>query len=406
MNLSANNGKDDLCILKKNILSKFFHKLRYTFYVMHIMEMNPFLVSGYLSPDYFCDREQETETLLESVTNNRHTTIISPRRMGKTGLIKHIFWHGVNKKLFIPVYIDILATTSVKEFTETLGRAVLSALSRNETALKKVLKNLASLRPRISIDSMTGEPNVTLTVVDEKEALTSLEIIFEYIRKQKKRLVIAIDEFQQVTNYPEKNLEAALRCQVQHSNNVTMIFSGSRKHVLSNIFMSAGRPFYNSTQILELNKIPEASYREFITHKFNYKSERITEEAINEIFDITGLHTFYVQFLCNRLFSQKRKTDKTLVNETLLRIITENEAVYASYMNLITPLQFRVLRSVAFNRSVANPTGNEFLSKYDLGAASSVAQTIKSLEDKELVTYSNKAYSLNDQFLAQWLIRK
>lgn len=370
------------------------------------MKTNPFLISGYISPVYFCDREKETETMLEAVTNNRHLTLISPRRMGKTGLIKHLFYLGSKSKLFIPVYIDILATTSLKEFTEAFGKSVMSALARNETAMKKILKGLASLRPRLSIDSMTGEPTVTFTVANDKEAEISIDLIFEYVRKQKKELVIAIDEFQQVTSYHEKNMEAILRSHIQQSDNVTMIFSGSRKHVLSGIFTSPDRPFYNSTQIMELAKIPDALYRKFIKDSFGKKNISISDEAINEVFELTGLHTFYVQYLCNRLYSLNKKVDRSLVDTTLISIITENEPVYASFMSLITQLQFRVLRAVAINGSVANPTGSDFIGKYALGAASSVSQTIKSLEEKELISCSDGSYSLNDQFLRQWLSRK
>jgi len=380
--------------------------LRYVSYVTYIMELNPFLISGYISPEYFCNREKETGIILEAVLNKRHMTVISPRRMGKTGLIRHLFYAGSKRKLFIPVYIDILATTSIREFTEVFGRGVLSALARNESGMKKILKSLASLRPRISIDSMTGAPNVTLTVENEKEAVMSLELIFNYIGKQKQNLVIAIDEFQQVTYYPEKNTEAILRTQVQQSSNVTIVFSGSRTHLLSRIFMSADRPFYNSTQILELKKIEENTYRKFIADKFKKGGKEISGEAISRVFDLTNLHTFYVQFLCNRLYSSASVTGLTQADEMILRIINENEPIYATYLSLLTPLQFKVLRAIALNSEVTSPSSNEFLTRYDLGAASSVSQTIKSLEEKELITWSEKKLTLNDQFFMQWLKRK
>ncbi len=370
------------------------------------MESNPFLISGYISPDYFCDREKETDTMTEALLNRRHLTIFSPRRMGKTGLISHLFYLGSKKKLFLPVYADIMATTSLQEFVETMGKAVFTAVARNETALKKILKKLALLRPKITIDEFTGAPSVTVSVAPGQDTVSSLELIFEYFRTQDKQFVLAIDEFQQVMEYPEKNVEALLRSFIQQSANVTIMFSGSRKHILTGIFSAPERPFYNSTQLLELGKINTESYSGFIRERFESPSRSITDGAIALILEATSVHTFYVQFLCNRLYSAFRKVDTDQVKTMLFKIITENEPVYGGYINLLTTLQFRVLRAVATNGGVRNPTSSEFLDNHSLGAASSVSLAIKSLEDKGFISYDNQVYNLNDQFFRQWLIYK
>ena len=109
------------------------------------MKSNPFLISGYVSPEFFCDREKETGMVIEAIRNGRHLTIFSPRRLGKTGLIKHVFYIGMQKKYFVPVYVDILATSSLKEFTECFCRSVLTALAKKETAIRKILKSLINL---------------------------------------------------------------------------------------------------------------------------------------------------------------------------------------------------------------------------------------------------------------------
>jgi len=367
------------------------------------MKSNPFLISGYISPEYFCDRENETEMVIDALRNSRHLTIFSPRRIGKTGLIKHVFHKGKQRRYFIPVYTDILATSSLKEFTECFGRSVLTALAKNESAIKKILKSLASVRPKVSIDPMSGEPSVTLTVSNEREAADSLEIIFHYLRKQKKHFALAVDEFQQVAGYPEKNVEAVLRTHIQETSNATIIFSGSRKHILTGIFSTPDRPFYNSTQLMEIGKIGAESYKTFILERFTANGLKIEPAAVDFILEITSVHTFYVQYICNRLFSSHVKTDKEAVNRMLIKIITENEAIYASYISLLTPLQFRVLRAIALNGGVRNPTSSEFISQYDLGAASSVSLAIKSLTDKEFVSLIDKKYTLNDLFFDWWL---
>jgi AAA+ ATPase superfamily predicted ATPase len=367
------------------------------------MVNNPFLISGYISPEYFCDRENETVMVVEAIRNRRHLTIFSPRRIGKTGLIKHVFHTGKRMKYFIPVYTDILATSTLRDFTENFGRAVLSSLASNEPAIKRILKRLAAIRPKAGIDPITGEPYISLTVSNEKEAVYSLEVIFGYLQGRKEHFVLAIDEFQQVVNYPEKNVEAFLRTHVQQTSNISMVFSGSRKHILTGIFYSPDRPFYNSTQLMELGKIESEKYKNFIAGKFERNGINTESSSIDLILEVTSSHTFYVQFLCNRLFSNQKKIGSGEVHKMLLEIVTENEAVYASYITMLTPLQFRILRAIAVNGGVKNPTSSEFLSSYDLGAASSVSLAVKSLQDKEFIDLDDNVIRLNDMFLNFWL---
>jgi uncharacterized protein len=370
------------------------------------MKPNPFIISGYVSPEYFCDREDETIRIQNAIENGRHLTLFSPRRMGKTGLIRHVFYKAVKRKEFTPVYLDIMATTSLSEFSEIFGKAVLTSIGKNEALMKKILKRLSSLRLKLTIDHLTGEPALSLDVNNAREAEKSLDTIFRYLGEQPYRIAIAIDEFQQITNYPEKNLEAILRTHLQTVNNVCMIFSGSRKHILTEIFSSPGRPFYNITEMMEITSIIPEAYLSFIISKFRQGSISISGAALERITEITGLHTFYVQYFCNRLYSMHCKIETEIVDQALVAILRENEPVYANYLDLLTPMQYRVLKAVALNDGIDNPTSKEFISKYNLGAASSVSQAIKSLEDKEFVFYTGSRYRLNDVFLAQWIIYK
>jgi AAA+ ATPase superfamily predicted ATPase len=370
------------------------------------MKQNPFIISGYISPEYFCDREEETARMRNAVINGRHITLFSPRRMGKTGLIRHLFYHAEKGKEFIPVYIDIMATTSVREFSEVFGKAVLTAIGKNEAIMKKILKTLSSLRLKLTIDHLTGQPALSYDIHNAREAEQSLETIFRYLAGQSQRIAIAIDEFQQIASYPEKNLEAILRTHLQTVNNVSFIFSGSRRHILTDIFSSPNRPFYNITEMLEIDRIEPTIYRSFITDKFRTGSITVTDLALDRLVEITDLHTFYVQYFCNRLYSEYSKIETIDIDQTLHSILKENEPVYASYLNLLTNTQFKVLKAIALNDGIENPTSKEFLSEYDLGAASSVSQAVKSLTEKEFVFQSGKKYRLNDVFFAQWIVYK
>jgi len=368
------------------------------------MKFNPFLISGYKSPEFFCDRETEASRIIDVIENQRHLTIFSPRRMGKTGLIQHSFFGIAKRKEYKTVYIDILATTNMAEFAETFGKAVLSVIAKNESLVKKVFKQLSALRLKFTIDPLTGEPAISFNVSDKGEAVDSLNTVFRYISEQKQYFVVAIDEFQQIAEYPEKNMEAFLRSHLQNCQNISFIFAGSRQHILTDIFSLPGRPLFNSTEMMEIGRIDTRVYKEFITEKFESNSRTITREALDYIEELTGMHTFYVQFLCNRLYGSLRKVDTEDVKQLLAQILEENEPVYASYLTLLTLTQFRVLKAVARNRGVAEPTSSSFLQTYNLGAPSTVTQALNSMMEKQFLYFDGESYRLTDVFFAWWMV--
>ena len=139
---------------------------------------------------------------------------------------------------------------------------------------------MASLRPRLTMDPLTGEPSIELKVESSSGIKSGLEQILRLISEIKKDIVFMLDEFQQIGNYPEKNIEAMLRSVIQTYPEVPFIFSGSSKHMLENMFMSPGRPFYQSSELMYLDRIREDDYRIFIKEKFNLGNIEI-DDAIN-----------------------------------------------------------------------------------------------------------------------------
>ena len=227
-------------------------------------QLNPFICQGYESPKYFCDRKEETQLMKSTLYNGRNITLISPRRMGKTGLIWNTF-HQIQSenKDAICIYIDIFPTKNQQEMVNMLGSAVLnSAMSKGKVLGRKVLEVLGSLRPVVGIDGLTGMPNVTINI-DPSQAEMSLKNIFGYLNRIDKEVFIAIDEFQQITNYPETGTEAMLRSHIQFLQNIHFIFSGSKQHLMSEMFVSPQRPFYQSTDIMNLLPLKENAYYEF-----------------------------------------------------------------------------------------------------------------------------------------------
>ena len=368
--------------------------------------INPFLLTGYVSPDYFCDREQETQKLISALQNGRNVTLISPRRMGKTGLIRHIFHQMEAEKQAKCYYVDLYKTDGLASLVEQLASVVLGSLDTTEAKIiKQVTTFFKSLRPLLSFDSLTGVPTFMVDVKPEL-AEHSLAEIFSYMEQSGQLCVIAMDEFQTIVDYDEKNVEALLRSHVQHLTSVHFIFSGSQRHVLENMFALANRPFYQSTQILNLYEIQESSYYQFAKEKLEAHHQQIPTDVFNDLYQRLAGHTWYIQMVMNRLYeSGQKQITKPLVNKVLNEIIDENEATFQTFMRLITPAQARLLKAIAKEGTVQQALGSSFISKHQLGATSTIRSAIQSLVEKELVLDCQGGYQVYDRFFSLWLNR-
>ncbi len=368
--------------------------------------INPFLLTGYVSPDYFCDREQETQKLISALQNGRNVTLISPRRMGKTGLIRHIFHQMEAEKQAKCYYVDLYKTDGLASLVEQLASVVLGSLDTTEAKIiKQVTTFFKSLRPLLSFDSLTGVPTFMVDVKPEL-AEHSLAEIFSYMEQSGQLCVIAMDEFQTIVDYGEKNVEALLRSHVQHLTSVHFIFSGSQRHVLENMFALANRPFYQSTQILNLYEIQESSYYQFATEKLEAHHQQIPTDVFNDLYQRLAGHTWYIQMVMKRLYeSGQKQITKPLVNKVLNEIIDENEATFQTFMRLITPAQARLLKAIAKEGTVQQALGSSFISKHQLGATSTIRSAIQSLVEKELVLDCQGGYQVYDRFFSLWLNR-
>ena len=211
---------------------------------------NPFLIAGYHSPDYFCDRETETTTMLDALHNGRNVTLIASRRIGKTGLIRHAFYRLKEQHPdIVTIYIDIYSTQSIGDFVRLFANTVLGKLdTAPQKALSRIGRFIRSCRSVFTFDELTGVPKVSIDMAPQEEEST-LKEIFNYLGSSEKRCYIAIDEFQQIAECPEKGIEALLRSYIQFLPNVNFIFAGSKQHLMQEMFFSSKRPFYQSTQL-------------------------------------------------------------------------------------------------------------------------------------------------------------
>ncbi len=371
---------------------------------------NPFPVTKYKGPEYFCDRQDETQMLIEALSNDRSVTLHSIRRIGKTGLIQHVLHKLGRKKNTIAIYVDVFDTQNVNDFVNKLCSAVLKGLEKKQDKFLKTLTDFfGKYRPKISFDTVTGDPSIELDIVSDKELKLSLDTLMHIIKNSKKHVIIAIDEFQQINYYETKTLSATLRQYLQTIDNLNFIFSGSERELLLDMFSSPKQAFFRSTQLMPLEKINRDNYEAYIKFHFKQGLRPIPDECVDEILAWTERHTYYTQYLCHRLYERVR-TRVSIKDVQLIQrqILLENKQVFYNYKRLLSPQQWKLLKALALENMVFEPTSKGFINKYNLGSHSTVRLSLNALLDKQLAyfdvddTLDKSYYKVYDVFLVRW----
>lgn len=365
---------------------------------------NPFLIAGYHSPEFFCDRKAESSTILEALYNGRNITLIAPRRMGKTGLIHHVFYQLKEQKSdVVTLYMDIYSTQSLGDFVRLFANTVLGQLdSVPQKALNRIGQFIRSCRPVFTFDEITGTPKVTVDVSPTEEEST-LKEIFDYLGSSEKRCYIAIDEFQQIAEYPEKGVEALLRSYIQFLPNVNFIFAGSKQHVMQEMFTSSKRPFYQSTQLLTIGTVNRDEYADFAMAHFAKNNLQLPREVFDAIYDKFDGHTWYIQNLLNRLYGYNRDVEMASITYAMEQIVAEQSYSYADLLKAYPAGHVRLLKAIAQESCVKEVLAGNFISKHKLRAASSVSSALKKLVANELVYQTTDGYIIYDRFMGEWL---
>ena len=369
---------------------------------------NPFVTSGYEGPEYFCDREEETAKLIRMLTNGNNVVLMSPRRMGKTGLLYHVFQQEEISTEYHTFIIDIYSTKNMNDLVAEMGKVILNTLqSKSKKAFEKFVRIVSSLRPGVSFDSL-GNPTWNVEVGALQNPNATLDQIFDYIKQSDRPCLIAIDEFQQISYYPEKNVEAILRTYIQHCNNANFVFSGSERHLLAEMFSSPARPFYASTSTLNLECINPLKYEEFAKAHFENAGKYLDSGVVEAICNRFEGITWYVQKVLNYLFVDTvlgETCGMEMIDVAVNEIVKDNGTIYADLLYQLTAKQKDLLIAVNKEGKAKAITGSKFIKMHHLVAASSVQTTIKSLMDKQLVTFHLGEYEVYDKFFSIWLSR-
>ena len=374
---------------------------------------NPFYITGIIPEPFFCDREKETAWMVRTLENKAHVLLTSPRRMGKTQLIRHLFEQPSIKDSYYTFYTDIYPTTSLHELVLFLSKEIYSVLvPKGKAVLNKFLAGLHSLAGSFGYDPIANTPTFNIKLGDIHSPELTLEEIFRYLEQADKPCIFAIDEFQQIANYPETNVEATLRTHIQKMNNCLFIYAGSNRHIIESMFNSAAKPFYNSAEQIYLDCISKNVYTAFVEEQFTKAGRRITPEAASFAYDLFEGHTYYVHNVLHNAFAYidpGKTIEETDINNTLSDILEEKGRTFASVMNQLNYQQKETLIAIAKEGKASGVTSAAFVKKHALKSPSSVQFAISALLEKQLLTYQNqgrtKLYSIADRFLEMWICR-
>lgn len=371
--------------------------------------INPFVTNGYVGAEYFCDRVQETKDITAWLQNGNNIALISPRRYGKTDLIRHCFEQNDIKKRYYTFIIDIYSTKSLSEMVNKMGRTILEVLKpKGKRHWESFLNMLHSLKAGITYDAM-GQPSWNVSVGDIVNPNNTLDEIFHYLQHADKPCLVAIDEFQQILKYSDTNVEAALRTYVQYCSNANFVFMGSQRHLMGAMFVSPNRPFYQSVTVMNLNLIDMEKYWTFCKTHFEHAGKTIDKEVVEQLYAQFEGVTFYLQKVMNVLFMRTDEGGHCTLSElqpAIDYIVDFTHLTYEDLMYQLPEKQSLVLKAIAEEGKVVQVTSGKFAKRYGLVSPSAVKSAVNALLDKDLITQDKGVYQVYDKFLEIWLKRE
>ncbi len=371
---------------------------------------NPFVTNGYAGAEYFCDRVEETAFLVRMLTNENNVALISPRRLGKTDLIRHCFSQPEIKDHYHSFVIDIYATKNLGDFVNVIGKAILAELrGKGRKAWELFLSIVVSLRSEVAFD-INGSPVWGVGLGNIANPEMTLDEIFRYLSQADCHCLVAIDEFQQITHYDGgDNVEATLRTYIQRCPNVNFIFSGSHRHLMGEMFTSPARPFYQSVTVFNLKPIPLDKYEKFATEKFEAAGKHLADGVVGSLYEKFDSVTSCMQKVMNYMYQLTPKggiCTQSMIDDAVNYILDISSDTYESLLYQMPEKQRKVFLAIGRDREVKSISSGGFAKRHHLSSPSAVVSAVKGLLEKDFVTQDRDTYRVYDQFFQLWLERE
>ena len=359
----------------------------------------------------FIGRERETKRLLENFKGGINVILMSPRRLGKTSLVKHVC-NKLNNKDIITVYLDIFGCKSEYDFYNKLTAEVLKqTASKSELWFEEAKEFLYRLTPKISF---SPEPNsdfsISLGITPKTHTPEEVLQMAETIAiKRKKRIVICIDEFQQIGEMANsKQIQARLRTVWQHQKHVSYCLFGSKHHLMSSIFLHRSMPFFQFGDTISLNKIATEDWVEYIVSHFADGKRTISRELAEEICKFTENYSAYVQQLAWLVFTLKEEGETVTENDVKQAendLLATNDILFMQMIEPLSEFQLNFLRAII--AGVRKDFGlSEVRKEYNLGSYSNITRLKTALLERDLIEKQETEWVITDPIFAKWLKQK
>ncbi len=362
---------------------------------------NPFSFSGLVKGDAFCNRTKEQKDLKNYIAGSQNVLLYSHRRFGKSCLIQKVF--SDLKKDTIPVYVDLYGTTSIEDFI----RALFEGLSTVETKIEKLMKlfkeKISSFTLDFTYDIETGNPTVKPSFT-KKDKIPAINETFGLIKSlsEKKRLVIAFDEFQEIAEYGSSSFEKHLRKLIQQHDRVSYIFAGSQRHILQEMFSNYKRAFYKLATSYQLKKIEISAYTKWVKKLYAKDNRKIDQKYIETVVTRFDQHPMYIQEFFYLLWDMQDISMLT-IDKLELQILRHREAELVTAWESLTLNQKRALKLVALTNG-KNVFSVENMGEIGFKTASQVKTALNSLEKRDFIS-KNGRYFIQDVLFKRWIER-
>lgn len=356
----------------------------------------------------FINRKQEIDRLHQNFLNRTHTILISPRRWGKSSLVKIAAEKFVSKhKNYRVCYIDLFEIRSEKEFYEKYSKVILGAVyNRFDDWIEGIKKFLSKISPKIRLDLQQEiKFDMALDIRKESEAVSEILNLPERLAEEKGiELIICLDEFQNIAELPDSMaIQRLLRSVWQHHQHVTYCLYGSKQHMLSELFNKKSMPFFRFGDLFYLDKIPSAEWVKYICRQFKETGKEISEPLAERIVETMDRHSYYVQQLSYYVWTHTEDAASYKIFETAItQLLQSNTILFQKDFESLSRTQVNFLRML-LDGVTDGFTRGEILEKYELGTSANVAKIIPQLEKKEILEIYNKKVSFSDPAFAHWL---
>lgn len=363
------------------------------------MKENPFSYSDLVTGEAFCNRKQEQKDLIYYAQNSQNVLLFSNRRMGKTSLIHQVIQRLKKTRPKIrSIYIDLYGTLDEKDFIV----AVFNGFTQIESRLERVLKLAAGLKVSGTLDPITGQPSVSVTIDPTERPLylqKAMQTLASFSEKQK--LLVIFDEFQETAKYSEPGFEKRLRSFIQRHTRISYLFSGSQKHILSQMFNSSDRAFYQLAQNYPLRKIEAFHYIKWAKGIFKKRNIEIEEGVIADVIDRCDAQPMYIQQFLFELW-RLNKIGSDAIKRIEVKILSRRLNEFIILWDSLTPNQRKALRLVAKTggKGVFNA---DSLQSAGFRSGSVMARALSSLVDREII-HKNRGYDIPDAMLKKWIV--